>query len=417
MKKLWIILILPLLLVACESGDKKKSDESKTDKQAEKAFDKGEKGNEEGNKDKKKKDESKTNGETEPKKYDRKAKEAKRRGKKVPLKKNDKEDSETNKILSEEKIEEYHQKALDYVKSMGEYYIVYDEYGDFNADFYDDGKMEGIVFIQDDTNITDVLVLDVEGSEAKLISKYNILNLEDEFEFNDIVFHSAGLIYLDGFDMPVPFVERNEREDSTGYIFFRIVYDTIEPFIDTTSLCDVGTTDLIDTNDDGDYDKYTVNNWGYDVFYYPLSMTYLFNAPPWTFESGYIELGERPQSPTDVVKEYMYLSYLKDVYRNLDGSFCSIENLDERLNDLSDVQFTDKYIFSAQLLQDTALEMEHKANFVEDLGEEFTDVTVYPPESPENMDSTTIFTLVKLDGKWIIMDIYYPEEMLEQSEG
>lgn len=403
MKKLWIILILPLLLVACEGGKDKKSDESKADKKAEETLDKEEKGDEKG--EKKDKD-AEEKDESESKVDSKKAEKAKKKDKKDV-----EEKTETNGILSEEKKEEYHQKALDYVNKMGEYYIVYDEYGDFNADFYDDGKIEGIVFIQDAESITDVLLLDVEGSEAKLLSTYNILNLNDEFFFNDAIFDTAGFINLNGFENPVPFVERSERSDATSYIFFYVAGDYIEPFLDTTNSCDVGTTELIDNDNDGYYDEYVLERWGYDVFYYPLTLNYKFADEMDYFDSGQIEVGEYPFTPIDVVKEYLYLSQIKNYQRNDVGEFNYVANLDERLAELSTVSFDESYIYSQELLEDTVLQIDTRADFEEEIYDNLGTVTVYP--SPYYLDlgeRELVFEVLLENGRWIITGIYFLDD-------
>ncbi len=425
MKKLLIILVLPLLLVACESGEDKKSEDATPNKEVENAV-KEESENEKklakSTDDKKNKEES----DKKTEKKDSKSKEiSKKRRKDLKDKKkaveykkpkSDKNDKAKNTKSSENKLsdakkEDYHQKSLAYVREyIGDpYEIVIDEY----ADFTQNGKIEGVVFIQDMDNLTKVLLLDVESEKARLISDYTFLDFSDDWPYNDILFHSAGFVKIEGIDTPVPILAREGNKNSNSYILFSISGDYIQPFVDTTNYCDVGTTELIDSDNDGDYDGYLIERWGYDVFYYPLTLKYQFFGDMVAFESGEILLSEYPSDPIDLVKECIYLSHIRDRERNAVGEFTDIKNLDERLFQqiLSpDCDFKPEYIFSLELLQDTVLGLDTAADFVDEIYEDFGCVTIYPKENADRGDREIVFEVSKKNGQWIITNIAYPED-------
>ncbi len=380
MKKLLIVLLIPLLLSSCseQKNITKTEENSKNIK------------NEQVNKSDEEKEVSATND------------------------KKDSNKKQEQKKLTDEKLEEYSKKTSEFVQNIGEAYsIVYEEFYDYNFD----KKMEAVVFVQDMDNITDVYFLNVDGEKAEMLSTCNILNLSDDNNENDLNYDSAGSFKIEGFDYPIPFVyfERDDREN--GYRLYHIEDDYIDYFVDTTPVSDVGTTEFIDIDNDGDYDLYELNKWGYDVFYYPLKTRYKFDDESAEYLSPYldggsIELGECPENPIDIVKEYMFLSYIKSNIKHYNEEAIDIENLDERLKELGMSEINLEYIFSYELLKKLAMQIPDRTEIIEMVYESGKDASVRIDPSIDNevdKEKRLLYVLRKENKKWKIVDIEFVE--------
>lgn len=73
-----------------------------------------------------------------------------------------------------------------------------------------------------------------------------------------------------------------------------------------------GSDELMDFDNDGLYDGYTEYRWSYDVLYYPLIRTYVFENNTFRLVSTDIYLSDYPESVEDVILEYLSLSLLAD---------------------------------------------------------------------------------------------------------
>lgn len=303
---------------------------------------------------------------------------------------------------SESKIDtalqqEYSGKTLDFVSALGDAYsIVFEEFFDYNFD----GKMEAVVFVQDMDNITDVYFLGLEGEKAELLSSCNILNLEDDDIYNNIIYDAVGSLKLSGFDYPVPFAYLERGERLNGYKFYHFLDDYMDELWSSVPICDVGISELIDEDGDGYYDKIELNNWGYDVFYYPKKTTFIFEDAWLILDKVSIDLGEYPDNPLDVVKEYMFLSSTKDSDIGYIG-----ENLDERLKELATVEFDHKNVFSYELLQNLVIGIPDGTEIIDEIYEADALIRVKPaPDNP--IDKVTLdFVLKKENEKWQIVAI------------
>ncbi len=383
-RKLLIILLIPLLLVSCgKNEDEKNVSTADSEKVSTNES--------EGKEDDDSKDDSDEDSKDEAK---------------------DKEDESENKNepeFTQEELDKFQKMSLDYVKSLGSTINVNSEwYEDFN----DDEKIEGIVFIDNSEYITDVLYLDMSGDKAVLIDETSITDLENDWPSDDAIYDSAGFTDLNGYDHTTPFVYRNPQPNSSAYIFFRISGTYLEPFINTDNLCDVGTTEAVDEDEDGYFDYYVLNRWGYDVFYYPITLKYKFDKELGTiYETGSIEIGEYPETPSDVVKEYLALFFIRDFNRDRFGEYTDVKNLDERLAELCEPELEPEYSYSRDLLSNLSIGAYDGTEVTEEIVADFANVTINPPEFNDNGDTPLIFELqIQEDGRWKITQISEPEE-------
>lgn len=65
---------------------------------------------------------------------------------------------------------------------------------------------------------------------------------------------------------------------------------------------------LMDFNNDGQYDGYTQYRWSYDVLYYPLSRTYIFENNTFKLDKTVVDLPDYPESVRDVILQYLSLN-------------------------------------------------------------------------------------------------------------
>ncbi len=386
MKKLLIILLIPLLLVSCGKSEDEKTKSTTDDKET--SVSENENKEEENSPDNKKEDSDESNDENKDKDS-----------------KNETESKDEN-LFTQEELGKLRKMSIDFVKKLAPTNnIVSEWYEDFN----DDGKIEGIVFIDNSEYITDVLYLDMSGDKAVLIDQTTITNLANDWTFDDTVYDSAGFTDLNAYEHTTPFVYRNPHPNSSSYMFFIVVDDHIDSFLNTVNYCDVGTTELIDEDNNGAFDHLVLNRWGYDVFYYPLTLTYKFDSTLFTiFDNGSIELGEYPETPSDVVKEYLFLYYIRDCNRDRVGNFTDVKNLDERLTELCETGIELEYSYSYELLSNLAIGAYDGTEITEEIVADSANVTVNPPEFNDMVDTPLIFELqIQEDGKWKITNIVF----------
>ncbi len=400
MKKFFIIFLIPLLLVACGEESNKQEELTPDAKQQTDI------NNMENNENKK---QEKTDNKDITIDSEEQAKDEKNNNDAKNTKDETDDSNVENSSIGEEffnpkEMNRYHNMALDFIKELNPKNEMASEwYEDFNSD----SKIEGIIFIQRSGQISELVFLNMEGKKASLLSKLTITNLENDDLWDNVVYDGVEFIDIDGFEHTVPCIFREPNPNASSYMFFHVEDDYIDSFLNTDNHCDVGTTELVDEDNNGTIDHLILNRWGYDVFYYPLSLKYKFDNTLFIFDSGSIELGAYPKAPIDVVKEYIFLSYIRDYNRNQIGEFTNIKNLDERLAELTDLAFDSQFIFSKDLLTNLAIQIPDGTEIKDEVHENDASVIVYPPEDNELGDQTTNFVLKKEDDKWKITNIVF----------
>lgn len=422
MKKFLIILLIPFLLVSCGKNEEEKTKTTPDNEQANVSDqeqpakeDSANEADDNGKEDADIKDEPKAEAEDEDKEdskddkdtEDEKDAEDDKDSKDEEKSSADDKNSKGEDFFSEDEMDKFHKMSLDFINKLDPKNEIASEwYEDFNSD----GKTEGVVFIKNMEQINEVVFLNMEDEDATLLNKQTITNLGNDLIEDDIIYDSAGFMDINGFAYTVPYVSREQRLNSSSYMFFNIEDNCLNSFLNTANNCDVGTTELIDEDDNGSIDYFVLNRWGYDVFYYPLTLIYKFDPDLYmVYESGSIELAECPTEPIDIVKEYMFLSYIRDNNYNRVGEYIDIENLDERLAELTDLAFETKFIFSKDLLTNLAIQISDGTEIAEEVYSTIGSITIRPLEDNQQGDKITNFVIEKKDDKWKITRIEFLE--------
>ncbi len=311
--------------------------------------------------------------------------------------------------VTDEMFEAYTDKACDYLGNQP--YFDYDscEIGfAFYDDFNNDNRAEGLIYVQDMDHFIRALLLDVESEEAQLLDELILLDYTDD-DTNDIIYDLVGYVDIDGRSHPMAFLYVNPNPNLEQFDLYDLTYNSFNPFVKTIGGSDVGAAQLIDVDEDEDYDGYMLEQWGYDVFYYPLTTTVMFDGGILVHDSGYIELYDYPEDPEEVVREFAFLSYIRDINRNMVGEFTDIDNLDERLEELCINGFDERYILPYKLLEGAAIGIEPRMAFYEDIKGPKAKVTTEIIGDYWVSDTLYEYELEKIDGRWVIVSQDYVE--------
>lgn len=95
-----------------------------------------------------------------------------------------------------------------------------------------------------------------------------------------------------------------------GFSLYALDGDEIRMLVTSASPTGAGDDGLLDLEDDGVYDGYYQNRWSYDVFYYPVYMTWLWRDGEFVPDTCRIELSDYPDSIENTIREYLILCIL-----------------------------------------------------------------------------------------------------------
>ena len=76
----------------------------------------------------------------------------------------------------------------------------------------------------------------------------------------------------------------------------------------SASATGAGEDRLMDSNNDGQYDGYTQYRWSYDVLYYPLIRTYIYENNTFRLADTIVDLPDYPTEVRDVILQYLALN-------------------------------------------------------------------------------------------------------------
>ncbi len=317
-----------------------------------------------------------------------------------------------NNLLSDDKIATY--KKLFQDGFMKEHYpidngnIVFEKFGDFN----NKGKAIGIFGIKsnsgdsDNLSPVDIIVyvnFDEEGN-------YEVVDILQCFDlFPRVVEYNISSIT--GEDEKFLHISYQTAAQSRGFNLYKLTDKGFEEYMFRKPYADVGMIDLFDENNDGIYDGYYKDRFGYDVYYHNISEKIIFAGEGHTNHGGgSLEISyEYPQTPENVALEYAYLSNIRDEIRNPVGEIVKIDGLDEMLDKLSKNGFVSgyEYIWDSHLLQNTALGVVPYIEFNAQINGDKAVVHSEIIGMEDMSDNIGLLNLIdykmkKINGKWVI---------------
>ncbi len=330
--------------------------------------------------------------------------------------------SNTDNNTNEEKLtsgDEYRYQAFDYIRDNLSYdlyqnqnMIAYEGYKDFDGD----GKIEAtLVLINESPDLKDYIVYAEFDSNSHL-STVDVMECTNSYAVE------AKMIKIDC-EKEELLVLYTELGQASGFVLYDLSRDDkIYVYRDENSFpYGVGLSELKDTDGNGVIDSYTHERFGLDVLYFPIKVTYKFIRDEYArndyfveYVSGFVDCKEYPNTPEEVVKNYIFLSHLK--VTNLSGvergPYPKVKGLDERIDLLSKTGFNSaRFYVNKKLLENTALELEPKLLFKSDIK---GNTAVVTSEFSGNINELyekgyeePLYTyyLVKENGKWRIESI------------
>ncbi len=301
--------------------------------------------------------------------------------------------------IKADNFDKYKAELRDILKTKLEYddtyEIVLEDYYDFNYD----GNIEAIV----------VLKKDDEFLKALYLSLYQKEPLLDYIDLFSNVVKDVKLIQVNGVDDKVFYYETEPISGFNGVHIFKLSLGVFDPYVDTESFSGRTTTELIDKNNDGIYDEYITRRNGYDVFFYPLEETFFFDGNTPRFKEGHITLIGYPKTPEEVVLQYMSLSQLKFVEQSSFEQY-NINGLDDRINQLCETGYDEKYVWSFELLKNTHVGIDPMISFKKSVeGDRLIVNTNIETQYDKKFVGTfkegcfMKYELEERDGKWVIV--------------
>ncbi len=303
----------------------------------------------------------------------------------------------------------YSENALQYIHEKLKYSVdgdnnpvIYEEFDDYD----NDGKTEGILVCLDKTDQVGDNIVYLEFNEDKTAAM-----IQDLFNISNKGVVSAKIVLLQGDTNKKLCLNTKTGESAEGFILYKIDSGSIKEFLDRSKFdSEVGKNLLMDKDKNDIYEGYTMQKSSYDVFNYPLFLEFQFSDRGVVFYNGQISLPEYPFYAQDVVKQYLYLTYIKqeylynmpfNIYYTLNGV-----GVDFRLKELSQVAFDKKYVYDLEYLKNIQIGIEPKLGFEykEKNGKVIIKTRFYG-DIDKNFWKKYTFELGKVNNRWVIEKI------------
>ena len=259
-----------------------------------------------------------------------------------------------------------------------------------------DGNMEIIAAFgasRGDPLIETCFVLREQNGVIKLVK-------QNFFKESGYAYHGIQLVRFTDSDLYYIVVGITNTVNMNGLSIYKVIENDVL-YVDgaqsAVGVCDVY---LSDKKDDGSYGGFTAEFFSYDVLYYPTVVTYYFQNGVFNQQSAGVTVGEYPDTPTDVVIQYLSLYCLHQQYFSNDiierceeifAEWLDFSNFFE--HDWYDALFNYRFGFDSEFPFITADEAINGQN---------AKVTIY---LNENTEQTTVyeFDMVTNNGKWQIV--------------
>lgn len=120
------------------------------------------------------------------------------------------------------------------------------------------------------------------------------------------------LIQLDGRDDPMIYLGLTNWDSMIGFNLFELAGDRVENPVYSASATGAGEDVLLDTDNNGRFDRYEQRRYSYDVFYYEVIRIYTLQQGEFVHTDTSVHLPDYPASPEEVVEEYLALGMIDE---------------------------------------------------------------------------------------------------------
>ncbi len=279
--------------------------------------------------------------------------------------------------------------------------VIFDTYQDFDSD----GIKEGILICKDAFGGVgdNIVYVDFDEKLTKCTKKFVM-------QCSDVMAEKAEIVKIKDKQNYHLYV----KSVNTGFVLYEINPNDIKSIVEQYSFASgAGFAEILDSDNDGVYDCYATEQKSYDSFYFPIRLVLNFEKNPYkAFKEGEIDTKEYPTTPDEVVKQYLFLTYLKSDLKVLaTGKYLKIKGLDERINELAEFGFKRTYRYAYKVLTNTAIGLENSLTFDSKVtGDKAVvkvgfngDMDKFYKEIEQTKDSLYKFDLEKVNGKWKII--------------
>lgn len=206
--------------------------------------------------------------------------------------------------------------------------------------------------------------------------------------------YSAKIIRLENTDKKYIFVGLTNGFHLFGFAIFDLNRNELTPIYYGASPTGSGIDELIDSNENGTYDKHIQNRANYDYFYYNVVNHYTWNGKEFIYDCMDIDIPKYPTEIKEVIQQYMELSCLYDGKN---------EAIYDRLKELSTCKLlkeNDKKSIEKFLYSRDSFYFASNFDFVINQEDTYAKADILWESYDEKYDYC--FSLKKIKNKWVI---------------
>ncbi|WP_256758120.1 hypothetical protein [Cohnella sp. WQ 127256] len=201
-------------------------------------------------------------------------------------------------------------------------------------------------------------------------------------------------------DMPKVYIYcgNTNGADLLGFEIYELADNELQPVAYSASATGVGDDELLDINKDGQYDSYVQNRMSYDVFYYPVQRTFVWENKDFVIDHTFVELPPYPDNARDVLLQYISLKVLnEDKAPEVDARLAELYSNSNAIN------VEPSWDSWNSAVSNTILEIgEPEAQLDIKLDEKENSTVANVTFQESNKIYKISFELSKVDGKWSI---------------
>lgn len=242
----------------------------------------------------------------------------------------------------------------------------------------------------------EILIVTKEASSIILLRETNgtISILSKKIPPTGYTPYSAKIISLENTDKKYIFVGLTNGFHLYGFALFDLNKNELTPIYYGASPTGSGIDELIDSNQNGAYDKHIQNRGNYDYFYYTIVNYYIWNGKKFIYDCMDIDMPKYPSEIKDVIQQYMELSCLYDgkneaVYHRLkELSTCKLLKENDKKSIEKFLYSRDSFYFASNF------------DFIINQEDTYAKADILWESYDEKYDYS--FSLKKIKNKWVI---------------
>ena len=251
-----------------------------------------------------------------------------------------------------------------------------------------DGKQEIIIAFESAYDTINSYVLRENGKSLQKLG---------EIKSSGYSFYDVSLVRMRGSDKKYILSNITNGAGLEGFALYEINKDTLDTVMYSASATGEGYDGLTSSKNDNIYDGFIEERYSYEVCYLGVTSFYKWNGKDFDYVSTTVDPGDYPDTPENVVDQFLKLNFLFDDYKKSSGVINRLAeiNISNKLLNLNKLYESDENIHRDWILsaQTGSLEFNKKeyGNYV----------TVTVPVGDDNI----IFNLQNKNNKWQITDI------------